>query len=154
MALYWFSLGYGLLSNFKTSKFHSHVHIHNKENLFIHSHGHHHNEEGKHLHDHKTKTRNGNISAYLVGSLHGLAGISHFLIFLPALGLKTTSASINYIGGFAIGTIIAMSAFALIISKTAEKTQLGHNNLFFKGLRLAAGSFAIIIGVYWILMSF
>jgi len=139
---------------YKPQHHHSHVHIHSEDKPYIHSHDHEHNADGVHQHQHESKSRSGVVSAYLVGTLHGLAGISHFLIFLPALGLETTSESVNYLIGFGIGTIIAMTLFAFVIGKTAEKTRLGHNNLFFKGLRLAAGSFAIIIGIFWIVMSF
>lgn len=135
-------------------KHHSHVHMHTDDQPYIHSHGHEHNKEGEHLHNHELKSRSGALSAYLIGTLHGLAGISHFLIFLPALGFESTSESVNYLIGFGFGTIIAMTLFAFIIGKTAEKTQLGHNTALFKGLRMAAGSFAIIIGIYWVLLSF
>ena len=139
---------------YKPQHNHSHVHIHSEDKPYIHKHNHSHSEDGIHKHEHQKNSRSGTLSAYLVGTLHGLAGISHFLIFLPALGLETTSESVNYIIGFGIGTLIAMTLFAFVIGKTAEKTQLGHNNLFFKGLRLAAGSFAIIIGIYWVITSF
>ena len=139
---------------YKPQKQHSHVHMHTEDRPYIHSHGHEHNKEGEHLHSHKTKSGSGALSAYLIGTLHGLAGISHFLIFLPALGLNTTSESVSYLVGFGIGTIIAMTLFAFVIGKTAEKTQIGHNAALFKGLRMAAGSFAIVIGIYWVAMSF
>lgn len=136
---------------FNSENKHSHVHIHSDVKPYVHSHSHSHSKLEMHTHEHKIKKRKGVISAFLVGTIHGFAGISHFLIFLPAIGLKTNGDSIIYIVGFGIGTVVAMTIFALVVGKTAEKTKLGHNNLFFKGLRLAAGSFALLIGFYWLI---
>jgi hypothetical protein len=43
-----------------------------------------------------------------------------------------------------------MTAFALITGKIAERAELNHNSTLFTGIRLAAGTIAIIIGIYWI----
>ena len=135
---------------FKPQKHHQHLHIHQEGEPYIHSHHHDHEHEEGHGHHHDKQGRSGVLSAYLVGTLHSLAGISHFLVFIPALGLKTTAQSVWYLTGFGIGTILAMTAFALVIGKTAEKSETGHNSMFFKGLRLAAGSFAIGTGIFWL----
>jgi len=43
-----------------------------------------------------------------------------------------------------------MTVYALIIGKIASLAKQEHNDDFFKGIRLAGGLFAIIIGVYWL----
>ena len=40
-----------------------------------------------------------------------------------------------------------------IIGKIASLAKKEHNNDFFKGLRIAGGLFAIIIGIYWIFIN-
>ena len=81
--------------------------------------------------------------------LHGLAGIAHFLIFLPVLGFESRIDSILYIIGFALGTLIAMTSFAFIIGKISSSAKANHNETFFNGIRFAGGLIALIIGVYW-----
>ena len=81
--------------------------------------------------------------------MHGLAGIAHFLIFLPVMSFESRSDSILYIIGFMVGIIIAMTTFALVLGRMASTLKNGHNEVLFKGIRLSAGIFAIIVGVYW-----
>jgi ABC-type nickel/cobalt efflux system permease component RcnA len=135
---------------FVNDKKHNHPHIHTGEKPYIHFHKHTHDDKGSHEHTHKAPGKSGTASAFAVGTLHGLAGISHFILFLPALGLSSVYQSVIYLGGFAAGTLIAMTAFALITGKIAERAELNHNSGLFTGIRLAAGTIAIIIGIYWI----
>lgn len=138
---------------FKDTEHHSHVHLHKDEEPFIHSHEHHHEKE-EHLHTHSTQKKKGVIAAFSIGTLHGFAGISHFVALLPAIGLKAQNQTVQYISGFAIGTILAMGLFALIVGKTAEKSLKKHKSNFYKGLRFAAGSFALLLGIFWIWFTF
>jgi len=87
------------------------------------------------------------------GFVHGLAGIAHFLLFIPVIGFTSTLASLQYIIGFAIGTLIAMISFAMVVGKIAAFSKQDHNETFFKGIRLAGGLFAFVIGVYWLVAS-
>ena len=88
-----------------------------------------------------------------IGFLHGLAGVSHFLLLLPVLGFEDNSEGFQYILGFAIGTVLAMSAYALILGKLTSYSKHQHNDSFFKGIRFAGGLFAIVIGIYWLYLS-
>ena len=75
--------------------------------------------------------------------------IAHFLLFFPVLGFETLFDSWSYIFGFAAGTLFAMSAFGLVIGHLSNYTSTHENQNFFKGIRLAAGLIALVVGVYW-----
>ncbi|MFD1615308.1 urease accessory protein UreH domain-containing protein [Gelatiniphilus marinus] len=133
-------------------KVHKHLHVHADENVIIHKHGHQHEGKKNHAHSH-TNIKQSNISTLFIGLVHGLAGIAHFLLFLPVLGFTSKSESIYYIGGFAIGTLLAMSAFAFVMGQIASFSKKDHNDSFFKGIRIASALFAMLFGVYWIIAN-
>ena len=137
-----------LIRIFKEEKNHKHIHVHSNGNPIIHKHQHIHNSEKKHDHNHP-KLKQGIIASLSVGFIHGLAGIAHFLLFLPVIGFASKIDSAKYIVGFGIGTLIAMISFAMVIGKISTFSKQDHNDTFFKGIRLAGGLFALIIGVYW-----
>lgn len=137
---------------FKEDKKHKHIHVHAQTNPIIHEHPHIHTSEKVHNHKHPN-LKQGFIASLSFGFVHGLAGIAHFLLFLPVIGFKSNIDSVKYIIGFAIGTLLAMIAFAMVVGQVADFSKQDHNENFFKGIRLAGGLFAFIIGVYWLLTS-
>ena len=137
---------------FKEENKHKHLHVHSNGNTAIHKHAHIHNSEKTHSHKHPN-LKQGIVASTSVGFVHGLAGIAHFLLFIPVIGFTSTLASIQYIIGFAIGTLIAMISFAIVVGKVAAFSKQDHNETFFKGIRLAGGLFAFVIGVYWLVAS-
>ena len=134
---------------FKVQHQHKHFHVHTETNPLIHKHAHLHNTEKHHNHKH-ANMKQGNIASLSVGFIHGLAGIAHFLLFLPVIGFASKMDSVKYIVGFGIGTLIAMISYAFVIGKIASFSKQDHNVPFFKGIRLASGLFALIIGIYWL----
>lgn len=138
---------------FKNEKNHTHTHVHSENNSIVHKHSHQHISESNHNHTHKNLKHNNNIASLSFGFVHGLAGIAHFLLFLPVLGFTSKFDSTQYIIGFGIGTIIAMVSYAFVIGNISHVSKNGHNTIFFKGIRFASGLFAFIIGVYWILVN-
>lgn len=134
---------------FKQQKQHKHLHIHSEDNPIIHEHEHQHSHEATHDHKHEKPLKQSNMASLGIGALHGLAGVAHFLIFLPVIGFESQTDSVLYIVGFALGTIIAMVSFAFVIGKIASTARASHNPSFFNGVRLAGGLIAIIIGFYW-----
>jgi len=131
---------------------HQHPHTHNIDEPITHIHEHSHSDNDAHMHEHTTKTKQQSLwAAFSVGTLHGLAGVAHFILFIPTLSFESSFDSILYLIGFAIGTVLAMSIFAFILGEIAHKTELNHNNRLFIGIRISTGVFAIIIGLYWIL---
>ena len=134
---------------FNKRKHHKHLHVHIENEPVIHSHEHQHDHNSSHHHVHHGKLKQNNFASFSIGILHGLAGISHFLLFLPVLGFETQSDSIAYIVGFASGILVAMITFAFVIGKISSIAKNGHSEMFFNGIRMAGGLFAIVIGVYW-----
>ena len=83
------------------------------------------------------------------GTIHGFAGIAHFILFLPILGFSTYLQTGSYMTGFAVGTIIAMVSYAFILGKLSTFfISTGHENAF-KYLRIVSGILAIVVGIYW-----
>lgn len=133
---------------FKQERKHKHLHVHANDDLTIHKHEHHHHEHNNHSHHHEGMKQS-NLASLSVGFLHGLAGITHFLLFIPVASFDSTMDSILYLLGFASGIVLAMTVFALVIGNISSYAKNEHNDMFFKGIRLAGGLLAIIIGIYW-----
>ncbi len=129
---------------------HKHLHVHSNNSPVIHTHAHQHSPNNGHQHTHQNKIKNSYYTSFSVGILHGLAGVAHFILFIPILGFTSVFSATQYIIGFAIGTVLAMTAYALVIGKITSLAKKDHNEDFLKGIRLAGGLFAIIIGIYWL----
>lgn len=165
---------------FRDEKQHIHTHIHAEGNPLIHTHLHSHDEvtpiikKNPHLryevsevirkyphihqteksHTHSNSTlKQGIIASLSVGFVHGLAGVAHFLLFLPVIGFASKLDSTKYIVGFGIGTLLAMISFAFVIGSFASFSKQNHTATFFKGIRMAGGLFAFFIGIYWIVAN-
>lgn len=136
------------LKLFFEEKKHKHLHVHSNGNVLIHKHQHSHNSEKHHNHEHPN-LKQGITAATAVGFIHGLAGVAHFVLFIPVIGFSSKFDSLKYIIGFGIGTLIAMTTFAFVIGGVSSFDKQEHNKTFFKGLRLAGGLFAFLIGIYW-----
>ena len=134
---------------FKKDENHKHLHVHSENSPIIHAHKHEHSHEKSHHHTHDKTIKQSNYASFSIGVLHGLAGIAHFLLFLPILSFDERSDAVLYIVGFGMGTLLAMTAFALVIGKISSFTKDEHSDVFFKGIRLAGGLFALVIGIYW-----
>ncbi|TGV02148.1 urease accessory protein UreH domain-containing protein [Flavivirga rizhaonensis] len=135
---------------FKEDKKHRHLHVHSENEPIIHKHEHDHSHDHLHHHKHDKKLKQSNLASLSIGVLHGLSGVSHFLLFTPVASFGNQSESLLYIIGFSLGIIIAMTTFAFVIGKIASFSKNEHNDTLFVGIRLAGGLFAIIIGVYWL----
>lgn len=135
---------------FYNDKVHEHPHVHREKEVYVHIHKHEHNLNNEHQHTHKKIVKQNVISSLGIGFIHGLAGVAHFLLLLPVLGFENQFESLQYIIGFAIGTVLAMSMYAIMLGKFAEYTQQKHSEAFFIGIRFSGGLFAIVIGFYWL----
>ncbi len=150
-------IGVGLWAFYKIfneDKNHNHPHIHTEKDAYIHIHKHEHNHNEAHQHSHKKVIKQNVISSFGIGFLHGLAGVAHFLLLLPVLGFENQIEGVQYIIGFAIGTVLAMTTYALMLGKLTNFSKTQHNETFFRGIRFAGGLFAIVIGFYWLYLSF
>lgn len=92
------------------------------------------------------------IPAFGIGLLHGLAGIAHFLLLLPALGFEKTAQSIQYILGFAFGTLLTMSVYTFLLGKVRQKS--AEKPRLLKKIRLAGGLFSFVVGFFWLFIAY
>jgi ABC-type nickel/cobalt efflux system permease component RcnA len=129
---------------------HVHPHYHSGPVPQIHIHKHEHADESGHSHSHKDGGKQNIITALLIGTLHGFAGISHFVLILPTLALPGIMDSVLYLSGFATGTILSMVIFAVIMGFVSQKTADFPNSKAFRNLRIVAGLIAIVIGIWWL----
>ncbi|HAB14849.1 MAG TPA: High-affinity nickel transporter [Verrucomicrobiales bacterium] len=141
-------IGIGLWSLRQAARIqiHSHTHTHDGE---THEHVHFHAPEsasGRHpvAHSHRH-------AAFGIGTLHGLAGSSHFLGVLPALALPTTGAAVAYLLAFAVGTVVAMAGFSSALGLFSRRT--GGRRLAYRGLLQACAGAAIGIGAWWLVAA-
>jgi len=139
---------------FSSKKKHQHPHTHHGDKSLTHIHKHSHGKDAEHNHEHKAEAKKQGLwAAFSVGTLHGLAGVAHFILFIPTLAFKSNFDSALYLIGFAIGTVLSMSIFSMLLGKIASKTSLSHNDRLFNGIRFGAGIFAVTIGLYWVIST-
>lgn len=134
---------------FKTEPAHKHLHVHSENQPIIHKHAHEHQHNPTHEHVHPEQEKQGYFASFWVGVLHGLAGVAHFILFIPILGFDNNVTAGVYIAGFILGIVIAMTVFSLVVGKIAGFAKNEHNQNLYKGIRLTGGIFAIAIGIYW-----
>ena len=140
---------------FNKKKTHVHPHVHAGEESYIHIHEHTHENVATHnTHTHKEPVKQSFLSSFGIGLLHGFAGVAHFILLLPVLGFATKFESFQYILGFGIGTVLAMTVYALVLARIATYSKKEPSQNFFNGIRFAGGLFAVVIGVYWIYTGF
>ena len=120
------------------SRVHTHAHVHG-DVVHSHAHGHVHAPQ-QHTHTH---------AAFAVGILHGFAGSSHFLAVLPALALPGLGASLGYLSGYGLGTVVAMSGFASAIGFVAARLHHTGPNAA-RWLLSGCSVAAMLVGVAWL----
>lgn len=136
---------------FRSNPHHKHLHVHSDEQPVIHKHEHQHEHNSSHDHTHAKQEKQSVLASFWVGVLHGLAGVAHFILFLPILGFENNFDAGSYIFGFMLGIVLAMLTFSLIIGKIASFARNEHNQNLYRGIRMTGGVFAIIIGIYWMI---
>lgn len=134
---------------------HPHYHVEPEPHVHIHAHPHEHGHthEPGHEHRHKKVTKQNNIAALGVGTLHGFAGVSHLILLLPTLALPSMTESVLYLCGFAIGTLLAMILYAVILGFIGQRSEAAKNPKVFQAVRLIGGLIAIVIGVFWFMST-
>ena len=127
----------------KAMQVHSHEHEHAGErhvHLHIHCAGQSHQEIQPHTHNH---------TAFGIGTIHGLAGSSHFLGVLPAIAFPNVTDGIMYLISFGLGTIAAMLFFSTALSTIAggltQRTVTGYRNLMY-----CCSVGTLLVGAYWL----
>ncbi len=119
--------------------------------LDVHVHKHDHHPDGlrhEHIHLHylgANNHKNHSHASTSLGVLHGLAGASHLLAFMPALALPPLEAVV-YVLAYLLGSIATMSIFLMLISFATMKT--GFRSL--PTLMGSAGVISLITGLFWL----
>lgn len=108
-------LGIDVLRRARRRRIHVHVHQHGDGARHVHVHAHENearHDPAAHQHDHV----HGLLPrALAVGGIHGLAG-SGALVLLPMQALGSGLWALAYVGCFAVGSILGMVAFAVVLS--------------------------------------
>ncbi len=140
-------LGLGWWSLRKALRFQLHVHPHahdGTDHVHVHlhtpTHAHVNSSPQNHLHAH---------AAVGIGTLHGLAGGSHFLGILPALALPTTADSVLYLGCFAAGTVAAMAGFSALLGALAGRAAQ-RGAAVWQGFMYSCSALAFGMGAWWL----
>ena len=129
------------------TRVHAHEHSHGgKSHLHFHIHKANHSKEAvhdgsRHVHGH---------AAFGIGTLHGLAGSSHFLGVLPALAFPSNWQAAGYLAAFGIGTVIAMLLFSSVIGFLAMRCAMG-GTAAYRGLMYVCSIAAVAVGVVWLI---
>lgn len=129
-----------------------------REQLHVHAHHHEDGEEHVHFHVHRPSREHAAPgahahmhAAFFIGTLHGLAGVSHLAGILPSLALPTWKESVAYLGMFGLGTILAMVAFASTIGFLAPgRTQ--HSLRIYHWALGTASCLCALVGAVWIVL--
>jgi ABC-type nickel/cobalt efflux system permease component RcnA len=130
-------------------RLHSHVHEHDgTRHAHLHAHvasdpapGRHAGNEELHRHRH---------TAFFAGTLHGVAGTAHVLGVLPALALPGWSASAGYLAAFAVGTVLAMGVFALLLGASSSAA----SDASLRRTLIGASSLTVLVGLGWLALPF
>lgn len=115
---------------------HMHVHVHNRHMK--------HHEVATHVHTH---------AAFGIGTLHGLAGSSHFLGVLPILAFASQIEAVSYLVSFGVGTVAAMAGFSWGVGLVAAKCSVRSGNMY-RGLARGCAAIAMAVGCVWLVASF
>lgn len=134
---------------------HQHPHSHHTESgeVITHIHEHDHPAVNAHEHQHIIPVKQSFISAMLIGTLHGLAGVSHLLSMLPTLAFTKMQDSAMYLTGFGFGTIFAMVAFSFLLGFVSWKSDDSKKPFVFKTIRFIGATASLLVGIFWITTS-
>ncbi len=131
---------------------HAHLHAHTAATV-AHAHQHHdhpphtpaHFPAGHHHHDHD-HAKHG-ITA--VGLMHGLAGTSAVVALVPVTLMDRWIVGVGYLVAFGLGTIVAMTAYALVAAAAFRKAS-ERSLRWGRVIGRFAGVGSIAVGLWWI----
>lgn len=128
------------------TRIHAHQHTHDGEphtHIHVHSTGHAHDQPPTaHFHTH---------AALGIGTLHGLAGGSHFFGVLPALMLPSRLSAVVYLICFGLGSLVGIGVFSTVLGKFSARFG-GTDGLAYRYLMGSCASAAVIIGSAWLVL--
>jgi len=109
-----------------------------------------HTKELAHTHHHKNLSKRSILAALTVGTIHGLAGVSHLLAIIPTLALPTRIDSVMYLSGFGVGSISAMVIYAFSLGFITYTFSTAKKAGIVRGMSILGGFAAIFVGIFWI----
>lgn len=132
------------------------LHLHRHRDGHVHAHekagAHRTLDTGAHAVQHRAPRMHGHArtgASFAMGLLHGLAGSSHLFGVLPALAMPTRAAAVIYLGGFGIGAIAAMTAFAALVGLLATGARRRGSHVY-ERLLYACSAAALVVGGLWL----
>lgn len=123
---------------------HAHLHAHAPGSA-PHRHDHAPGQHGDSRHGHRR-------GITLVGLIHGLAGTSAVVALVPVTMVHRTAIGIGYLVAFGIGTIAAMTVFALLASM-AMRTAAARSLTLGRRMGVVVGVVGMLVGVWWIVRA-
>lgn len=140
-----FGIGLWALRRALRHNVHTHEHEHDgARHVHFHTHGHGHapaqSAPRPHRHAH---------AAFGIGTLHGLAGSSHFIGVLASLAMPTTTQAVGYLVAFGLGTVISMATFSQVLGVITRQFAVGSVKVY-RGLLGTSAVAAMGVGVFWI----
>ncbi len=143
-------LGIGIWGLGSALRHHVHVHEHSHDGQ-THAHIHVHGHGGAHSHESApAQPHTHTHAAFAVGTLHGLAGSSHFLGVLPAMAFPDRLQAASYLFAYGLGSILAMGIFS-----TAMGWMMRHFSKrgvhAYQWVMGACSAVALAVGGYWLL---
>jgi len=132
---------------------HSHIHLHqdHKGESYAHFHVHQHTRNTDHNHIHPKKQAA--LTAAGIGTIHGFAGVSHLISLLPTMAFSHQTEAVMYLIGFALGTILSMILFSVILGFIGQTASKSSRQLPYYIINVVAASVAILVGIFWIYQS-
>jgi hypothetical protein len=138
-----FGIGLWALRRAAKHNVHTHEHEHDGDrHVHFHVHGHPaaHETPGAHRHTH---------AAFAIGTLHGLAGSSHFLGVLPILAFPTPAQAVAYLVAFCAGTVLSMALFSWGMGWIAARCAANGVRVY-RGLMNGCAVAAMAVGFFWL----
>jgi nickel/cobalt transporter (NicO) family protein len=86
----------------------------------------------------------------LVGVVHGATGAAGLLLLAPAALAGSTGQALAYLGGFAVGSTIAMSALTALLATAGRAAGAARVT---GGLARAASGLSVAIGAFWLVAA-
>lgn len=91
-------------------------------------------------------------ASFGMGLLHGLAGSSHVFGVLPSLAFAARSDAVQYLAGFGVGAVAAMTAFAAVIGAVALASG-GAGRALRQAMLYVTATAAIVVGGVWLFVQ-
>ena len=129
-----------------SGRVHTHEHEHNGA---THVHIHTHDGATAHTHEHTPEHRHTH-AAFAVGTLHGVAGSSHFLGVLPALAFPTMTEAVWYLAAYGVGTVVAMVGFASLVGLSARSLAVSSAQAY-RQMMAVCSLAAVVVGGWWLM---